>query len=136
MLENPLHGFADWLRDLPLVIPGTVMRTTTSVLGIVLFGFAGALAQPADGPVIARFTGNGDTNTRPFETNGPWEIHWHGDLSIYMRQIDAKGDLIDTGHASGKDGSSFFPKAGRYFLAILPTHGTDTWSVTVIPFRP
>ena len=89
-----------------------------------------------DVAAIARFTGNGETNTRPFETQGSWEIHWQGDLNIYMRQINSNGDLIGTGHASGKDSSSFFPKAGRFFLTILPKSGSGNWSVTVTPYRP
>jgi hypothetical protein len=112
------------------------MRFRVMVAAAIVANCVALSALADDSAVIATFTGNGDTNTRPFETQGSWEIRWQGDLEIYMRQINSNGDLIDTGHASGKDGSSFFPKAGRFFLAILPKSRSGTWSVTVTRYRP
>jgi len=58
-----------------------------------------AHAYPA-GNLIVEFNGNGAINTRPFETAGPWEIQWKGDLVIAVYSSD---DNSTTALFQGRD---------------------------------
>jgi hypothetical protein len=44
---------------------------------------------------VADFRGNGTTNTRPFETDGPFELLWSSDrfVGITLEQPDRSGDF-------------------------------------------
>jgi hypothetical protein len=93
---------------------------------------SGALAADCIDPKsIAEFRGNGTTNTRPFETDGPFELVWSSQryLGISVEQPDRPGDF-KTVRAVGSEGggSAYFPMAGRFYLQI---DGTGNWSVSI-----
>jgi hypothetical protein len=74
---------------------------------------------------ITQFNGNGAINTKPFETTGPWQIEWKGDLVIAVYT----GDGTTAGLFHGVDQKSYMPKAGRYYLSIAGSN--VPWTVTI-----
>jgi len=84
---------------------------------------------------IVTFSGSGGKNTRPFMTTGPWEIQWDakGDifqLFLYTANGDIKGVPANQ-QGSGK-GTSFQPKAGKYYLQV---NAIGTWSIKIVSVR-
>ncbi len=68
-------------------------------------------------PVTAEFRGNADTFTAPFLTEGPWQLTWTGSLDIEVWRKDSEAPIFH-GHASGWNGSAFFPEAGEFYLVV------------------
>ena len=79
---------------------------------------AEAIAAEERAREIARFEGNGITNTKPFATKGAWEIRWWSKslLSVYIHRIngDDRQDGASVISGSGS-GSSFFRKKANFF---------------------
>jgi hypothetical protein len=84
---------------------------------------------------IAAFSGSGGKNTRPFTTTGPWEIQWDAKGDIFQLFLyTANGDMTGVPanqQGSGK-GTSFQPKAGKYYLQV---NAIGTWSIKIVPVR-
>jgi hypothetical protein len=84
---------------------------------------------------IATFSGSGGKNTRPFTSTGPWEIQWDAKGEIFQLFLyTGSGKMIGipaNQQGSGK-GTSFQPKAGKYYLQV---NATGTWSVKIVPVR-
>ena len=84
---------------------------------------------------IATFSGSGGRNTRPFMTNGPWEIQWDAKGDIFQLFLyTANGDTVGipaNQQGSGK-GTSFQPKAGKYYLQV---NAIGNWSMKIVPAR-
>ncbi len=84
---------------------------------------------------IATFSGSGGKNTRPFTTTGPWEIQWDAKGDIFQLYLyTADGDMAGVPanqQGSGK-GTSFQPKAGKYYLQV---NAIGTWSIKIVPIR-
>ncbi len=84
---------------------------------------------------IATFSGSGGKNTRPFTTTGPWEIQWDAKGNIFQLFLyTANGDMAGVPanqQGSGK-GTSFQPKAGKYYLQV---NAIGTWSIKIVPVR-
>jgi len=84
---------------------------------------------------IATFSGSGGKNTRPFTTTGPWEIQWDAKGDIFQLFLyTANGDMVGVPanqQGSGK-GTSFQPKAGKYYLQV---NAIGTWNIKIMPVR-
>lgn len=84
---------------------------------------------------IASFSGSGGKNTRPFITNGPWEIQWDAQGDIFQLYLyTANGDMVGVPanqQGSGK-GASFQPQAGKYYLQV---NAIGDWSMKIVPVR-
>jgi len=85
--------------------------------------------------VIATFSGSGGKNTRPFTTTGPWEIQWDAKGDIFQLFLyTATGDMVGVPanqQGSGK-GTSFQPKAGKYYLQV---NAIGKWSIKIVPVK-
>lgn len=79
--------------------------------------------------IIAEFLGNEDTFTAPFLTKGPWQLTWTGSLDIEVWRKDF-GEPVFHGHASGWNGSTFFPEAGEFYLVVHLVE-PGSWVATV-----
>lgn len=63
------------------------------VLGVVVAFAQLAFAQA---PVIADYSGNGLSNTRPFTAPSGWEIQWSASGDLFQVYVyDINGDLVD-----------------------------------------
>jgi len=84
---------------------------------------------------IATFSGSGGKNTRPFVSNGAWEIQWDAKGDIFQLYLyTASGDMIGVPanqQGSGK-GSSYQPKAGKYYLQV---NAIGNWSISIVPVK-
>jgi len=85
--------------------------------------------------VIATFSGSGGKNTRPFVSTGAWEIQWDAKGDIFQLYLyTASGDMIGVPanqQGSGK-GSSYQPKAGKYYLQV---NAIGNWSIKIVPVK-
>jgi len=85
--------------------------------------------------VIATFSGSGGKNTRPFTSTGPWEIQWDAKGDIFQLFLyTANGDIVGVPanqQGSGK-GTSFQPKAGKYYLQV---NAIGDWSIKIVPVK-
>ena len=85
--------------------------------------------------VIATFAGSGGKNTRPFICNGAWEIQWDAMGDIFQLYLyTANGDMVGVPanqQGSGK-GSSFQPKAGKYYLQV---NAIGNWGIKIVPVK-
>jgi len=82
--------------------------------------------------VIAQFNGNDIRNTKPFVVSSPWEVQWDAKgefFSIYLYSED--GSLINVlgNQNTPGEGSSYFPKSGKYYFSISTL---GDWSVKVV----
>jgi hypothetical protein len=97
--------------------------------GFTLLGLwlANRFAQPPSAPAsdgaLARYEGNGDTNTAPFVAYGPWQIFRWGNLEI--RVHDVENGAIGNNYVSGVDGTAYFPMPGKFFLLITSRSNTQ-----------
>ena len=85
--------------------------------------------------VIAAFSGSGGKNTRPFAATGPWEIQWDAKGAIFQLYLySSNGDMVGVPanqQGSGK-GTSFQPKAGKYYLQV---NAIGDWSIRIVPVK-
>jgi len=81
------------------------------------------------------FNGSGAQNTRPFTTNGSWEIQWDATGDIFQLYLyTASGELVGVPAnqmGSGK-GNSYQPKAGKYYLQV---NAIGNWKIKIVPVR-
>lgn len=85
----------------------------------------------SDAIIIASFNGNGIKNTRPFKTDGPWEIHWKASGSIFQVYLHSlNGDLVEVlaSQSESGDGSSYCPKRGEFYLNV---NTNDNWTIHI-----
>lgn len=99
-------------------------------LALVMPGYNAANAQDE---VVAKFSGDGTANTRPFTVAGPWKIQFDN-MSNHSFSIDlygANGDLksVAVSKPGRGTGSSYQPAAGTYFLGV---DADGKWTVTVV----
>jgi hypothetical protein len=82
--------------------------------------------------VIAKYSGNGTQNTRPFEVNSPWEIQWDATGQIFQVYLyDGNGNLVDVAanQMEGGKGSYYSPKTGSFYLQI---NGMGDWEIKIV----
>ncbi|TAK63702.1 MAG: hypothetical protein EPO24_03995 [Bacteroidetes bacterium] len=90
-------------------------------------------AQTESSPsVVAEFTGSNIRNTTPFTVSSPWEVKWDAKgefFSIYL--YDEEGKLINVlgNQTKSGEGSSYFPKSGKYYFSV---NTVGDWSVKVV----
>jgi hypothetical protein len=93
-----------------------------------------ATSWAADEQVIFTQSANGTRNTRPFTVADRWELRWDVNgptLAVFLFTADGErqGILpIITQDKPGSD-SSYYPKAGSYYLKVM-TDGD--WTITVV----
>ncbi|MDR9367238.1 MAG: hypothetical protein RI575_18025 [Balneolaceae bacterium] len=94
---------------------------------------SGGVSSESSDKYIAKFSGNGGKNTRPFSPNGAWEIKWDakGDLfQLYLYSED--GDLIGVpaNQQGAGTGTSYQPKSGSYYLQV---NALGEWEIEIVP---
>jgi len=91
----------------------------------------------AEDPIIKEYSGTGAQTTRPFVTNGPWEIQWDakddgtGFIVFSIALYDKNGNpigLIANQTKPGK-GSFYNPKKGTFYLGINATYD---WEIKIV----
>jgi hypothetical protein len=82
--------------------------------------------------LVISFSGNGGKNTRPFNVSDEWEIRWDVSGDIFQLFLySSNGELVGVAanqSRSGK-GSSYQPKAGRYYLQV---NALGDWTVDIV----
>ncbi len=82
--------------------------------------------------LIRSFSGTGISNTRPFTAGEDWEIQWEasGDLfQLSLRDTNGDMDEIVANQLGDGRGSSYQPRAGRFYLQI---NALGTWNVRIV----
>lgn len=87
---------------------------------------------------VAVFEGTGQSNTRPFRVDGPWDFVWAvtGDGGMFsVMAYAASGELaaVLVGQQVGsgtQSGSSYHPAAGTYYLAVISSGGSE-WRIEI-----
>lgn len=87
--------------------------------------------EPTPSAEIVSFSGSGIRNTKPFTTNGPWEIQWDAKGEVFQIYLyTADGELVNIAASQGAGtGSSYQPNAGKYYLQI---NAMGHWKVHVV----
>ena len=89
--------------------------------------------SPTTSSEIASFTGSGGKNTRPFTTNGPWEIQWdaHGNIfQLFLYTTDGNMIGVPANQQGPGEGTSYQPKAGKYYLQV---NAMGNWTIRIVP---
>jgi len=94
--------------------------------------FSSVWNSPSGSPLIVTYQGTDICNTKPFVVSSPWEVQWDAKgnfFSIYLYSED--GTLINVlgNQNSPGEGSSYFPKSGKYYFSIS---SLGDWSVKVV----
>lgn len=80
----------------------------------------------------AEYSGSGIKNTRPFTVDGPWEVRWDADGSVFQIFLhDTNGTMqgvLANQQGPGR-GSSFQPTPGRYYLQV---NAVGKWEIEVV----
>lgn len=103
-------------------------------LGTLLCCVITTAVLAANEQIVFTHSANGTRNTRPFTVTDRWELRWDtkGEkLAIFLFTADgeSQGMLpMVTQNKPGSD-SSYYPKAGSYYLKVV-TDGD--WTVTVV----
>ncbi len=82
--------------------------------------------------VVAAFSGSGGKNTRPFTTTGPWEIQWDSNGDIFQLFLyKSNGDMagVPANQQGAGKGTSFQPKAGKYYLQV---NTVGKWAIKIV----
>jgi outer membrane murein-binding lipoprotein Lpp len=94
-----------------------------------------AAAAEEEGPeAIARFSGSGRKNTRPFRVTGPWRVSWVSSAEVFFLNGYEAGKPNSTypamiaGPNAPSNGISYIDRGGRYYLII---QSSGPWTVTV-----
>lgn len=108
-----------------------VRRILLCVAAVICSASAVRAADCSDPRSIAEFRGNGITNTRPFETDGPFELVWSSDkfVGITLEQPDRPGAFKTVRAVGSKGGgSAYLPMGGKFYLQI---DGSDNWTISI-----
>ena len=81
---------------------------------------------------ILKFSGSGLHDTRPFTTQGPWEIQWTAEKKINIFVNDENGLAVPVAMMQTGKGSSYQSKAGKYSLTIQ-TMGP--WKIKIVSVK-
>lgn len=81
---------------------------------------------------IQTFSGSGLHDTRPFTTQGPWEIQWKAVKKINIYVNDENGLAVPVAMMQTGKGSSYQPKAGQYSLTI---QSMGPWKIRIISVK-
>lgn len=79
------------------------------------------------------FSGSGGQNTRPFTTDGAWEIQWNATGNIFQLYLyDENGKLVGVpaNQQGPGEGNSYQPKAGTYYLQV---NTSKDWEIEIVP---
>lgn len=81
---------------------------------------------------IIELSANGMKTTEPFTVDSSWKLKWDAEGSIFQAYLYNKnGNLVNVianQQGAGK-GSSYYPKAGEYYLQI---NAIGNWSLKVV----
>lgn len=100
----------------------------------VLLCLVSTVALAADEQVVFTQAANGTRNTRPFTVADRWELRWDvkgPKLSIFLFMADGErqGLLPIVTQDKAGTGSSYYPKAGSYYLKVL---ADGDWTISVV----
>ncbi len=105
------------------------MNQVTKSTFILLLSFWSVLGW-AQAP-IAKYSGNGMKNTRPFTVDGPWEVKWNASGNLFQVMVfDIQGNLVDAiaNQTGPGKGSSYQTKQGKYYLKI---NAIGNWTLAI-----
>ena len=88
-----------------------------------------------DPSIIATFSGSGGQNTRPFTTTGPWEIQWDakGDIfQLFLYRAEGGMDGVPANQQGSGKGTSYQPRAGRYYLQV---NAIGNWRINIVTVK-
>lgn len=99
---------------------------------VPLLLFVAAAGHALGQEIVAEFTGNGLSNTRPFTVRNGWEIQWSANGEIFQVYVfDLAGELV--GVAANQmgpgSGTSFNARGGTYYLQV---NAMGSWAVRVV----
>lgn len=123
------------IRDLRTDLEEIVARLQALEYSLVALEASGGettdifVAQP---DAIARFSGSGTQNTRPFSVDGPWEIRWTASGSLIQIMVyDDSGDLVTLAANQSRPGrgGSYQPRGGRYYLGV---NAIGDWEIVIL----
>ena len=105
------------------------MKRSIAFATLILF-----VCPPSTHPqeIVVSFSGSGGKNTRPFNVSDEWEIQWDatGDIfQIFLYSSDGELVGVAANQSSSGKGSSYQPKAGRYYLQVNALGG---WTVDIV----
>lgn len=104
------------------------------VMAALLLLVPGGLVLAADEQVVFTQSANGTRNTRPFTVADRWELRWDvkgPKLTIYLYTSDGdpRGLLPIVTQDKPGASSSYYPKAGSYYLKVI---ADGDWTVSVV----
>lgn len=112
--------------------PAAGTYSTPSVANTPTVPAAGTYPYVHDtGNVLAQWTSNVMMTTRPFHTDGPYEIQWTastGYFRIYLVKVGGKDELIANQDEPGTS-SSYVPEAGDYYLKV---NADAIWTIKIV----
>jgi|SRR6056297_2242313 len=82
--------------------------------------------------LIVEHSGKGVKTTRPFTTNGPWEIQWDAEGQIFQIYLySGEGNLVDVAanQTGAGTGSYYNPKDGTYYIEV---NAMGNWELKII----
>jgi hypothetical protein len=81
---------------------------------------------------ILKFSGSGLHDTRPFTTQGPWEIQWEAENKINIYVNDENGFAVPVAMLQTGKGSSYQSKSGKYSLTI---QSMGPWKIKIVSVK-
>jgi hypothetical protein len=118
-----------------------ILMAAAMALAVSAVPAMAAKVTPAGEPIIAEWTGEGRTTTRPFHVDGPWELQWTltdipsmpgtAIFHTYLQKAGgAAGDFSVIGNSNMPGtGSSYVDKGGDYYLQV---NAIGRWHIQVV----
>ena len=82
--------------------------------------------------MIVKHSGSGMKTTRPFKTEGPWEIQWNAQGDIFQIYLyNESGNLVDVAanQMGAGEGSFYSPKKGSFYIEV---NAMGKWELKII----
>ncbi|MBN2808903.1 MAG: choice-of-anchor D domain-containing protein, partial [Deltaproteobacteria bacterium] len=87
--------------------------------------------QVAQDVIVASFSGSNDMTTRPFKTDGPWELQWEATDRMYINLYEADGDYVASySQDAAGNSSAYQPDAGEYYMEVK-TYNAN-WKIDIV----
>ena len=88
--------------------------------------------QEYNSNLIAKYSGNGMKTTRPFKTDGSWEVQWDASGQVFQIYLyDKSGEMVGilANQQGSGTGSSYQPKEGEYYLKV---NAMGSWNIKIV----
>ena len=105
-----------------------------TILGAILLCLVTSLSVAAEELAVFSQSANGTRNTRPFTVADRWELRWDTKgtkLVVYLFTADGEAQGLLPMVTQDKPGasSSYYPKAGSYYLKVI---ADGDWTISVV----